>query len=534
MYKPLLVIGLWAAAQPGWGQSCAFSNTTGQTQPVRDPNCIELGDNFSSASEIDITITPNPSLIGQWAKAHWGFANDRTDVPNNVFIGIHTSVLPNGLVLSWQGHNDNEFRVQSSPTSHPGTDIYRWDPGLNRLSTTIFHLDWTNAFCTGHSFLADGKLLVTGGHDQTIGPVTDPITKAVLVPGYIKGLPHASTYDYTINPDAIRPNTVHDPLSWQVRREMVRNRWYPTNTTLRNGDVLTTAGETEPTQILPNDQRFPELWQNGNWTSLTGAPKTLPTYPWMFQAPNGQVFYAGPGNELSYVNPYYVDPATQKKGTWTDVEVPGRPYGPRGQGTAAMFWPGRILVVGGSDGASVTNTVETIDLTAGTNGSVVGADGGTYLRPVVAVAAPLRYARHNVNATLLPDGTVLVTGGSRVPGFRDKSQGVLEAEIWTPTAGPNGPTGPGTWTTVASMAEARMYHSTAALLPDGRVLSAGGEEVIKYNPFRPNIDNHCTAELYSPPYLSRGPRPVISYAPALAATARPSPSIRPTRPPSTP
>ena len=45
-----------------------------------------------------------------------------------------------------------------------------------------------------------------------------------------------------------------------------------------------------------------------------------------------------------------------------------------------------------------------------------------------------------------------------------------------------------------------MYHSTAILLPDGRVLSAGGD----YQP---------SGEIYSPPYLFRGPRPVIQSAP---------------------
>ena len=70
MHKPLLIIGFWAAAHHCWGQSCAFSNTAGRTQPVRDANCIELGNNFSSTSEIDITITPTLGLVGQWTDAY--------------------------------------------------------------------------------------------------------------------------------------------------------------------------------------------------------------------------------------------------------------------------------------------------------------------------------------------------------------------------------------------------------------------------------------------------------------------------------
>ena len=310
-------------------------------------------------------------------------------------------------------------------------------------------------------------------------------------------------------------------MPWVRAGNMAHRRWYPTNTTLWDGTVLITSGETEPS--ITDDLKYPELWQNGTLVTLNGAPKALPTYPWMFQAPNGQVFYAGPGNELNYLNPAYVNPATQKTGTWTNVGQTSA-YNYRGQGTAAMFWPGKILVVGGSNGTTVTNTAEVLDLTATANGSVVGGDGLTYNRPVVTPAGTLRHARHHVNATLLPDGTVLVTGGSRITSANDPNQGELEAELWTPPApdasGAPGP-GPGTWTPVASMKEARMYHSTAALLPDGRVLSAGGEEIIKYDPFTPNLNNHCTAELYSPPYLFKGARPVISYAPALASYGQP-------------
>ena len=128
--------------------------------------------------------------------------------------------------------------------------------------------------------------------------------------------------------------------------------------------------------------------------------------------------------------------------------------------------------------------------------------------PQVTAAAPLRFARHHANATLLPDGTVLVTGGSRVPGASDRRMGVLEPELWTPPPPYGTGASPGgTWTTLASMAEVRMYHSTAVLLPDGRVLSAGGEENKVYNPFVPNVDNHCTGEVFSPPYLFSGGQP---------------------------
>src|SRR5215472_5506726 len=58
------------------------------------------------------------------------------------------------------------------------------------------------------------------------------------------------------------------------------------------------------------------------------------------------------------------------------------------------------------------------------------------------------------------------------------------------------------WTTLATDSVYRGYHSSALLLPDGRVLAAGGEI------------GGASAEMYSPPYLFAGTRPTISAAPS--------------------
>lgn len=170
---------------------------------------IELQSGFSTSSEgFSATIAPVLANVGQWStqvapyqSIPWGF------------IGIHTHVLPNGIVLSWQGHNDNQF-VTQYPGQHPGTDAYLLGPDLSRRNSTEFHISWTNAFCTGHSFLPDGKLLITGGHYGDKDAVGNPL-------GYIKGLPHASTYDFTV------PTTItssNQAPGWQSEHKMIRNR----------------------------------------------------------------------------------------------------------------------------------------------------------------------------------------------------------------------------------------------------------------------------------------------------------------------
>ena len=55
----------------------------------------------------------------------------------------------------------------------------------------------------------------------------------------------------------------------------------------------------------------------------------------------------------------------------------------------------------------------------------------------------------------------------------------------------------------------RMYHSTAILVPDGRVIKAGGGQG------GGRIHDYTTMEIFSPPYLFKGERPVISSAPRL-------------------
>jgi len=154
-----------------------------------------------------------------------------------------------------------------------------------------------------------------------------------------------------------------------------------------------------------------------------------------------------------------------------------------------VYDDGKILIAGGGD--PPTATAEIIDLNA--------------LTPTWQWTGAMQYARRQMNATLLPDGKVLVTGGTSSPGFNDATNSVLEAEIWDPATGQ--------WTAMASMQVPRLYHSTAVLLPDGRVLSAGGG--------RPSASSGGTdnwnAEIYSPPYLFKGPRPTISSIPATLA-----------------
>jgi hypothetical protein len=143
----------------------------------------------------------------------------------------------------------------------------------------------------------------------------------------------------------------------------------------------------------------------------------------------------------------------------------------------------RVLVLGGSgDNPGDSRSAEIIDL----------ADPAPAWRRI----ADLSYSRVNTNAVLLPDGTTLVCAG--IDGYKwGPNTASLAAELFDPQTE--------TWTVMASMSVMRQYHSVSVLLPDGRVLSTGSVG---------GGGNNTTMELYSPPYLYRGPRPPVSSSPA--------------------
>jgi hypothetical protein len=117
--------------------------------------------------------------------------------------------------------------------------------------------------------------------------------------------------------------------------------------------------------------------------------------------------------------------------------------------------------------------------------------------------------RMHLCATLLPDRTVLVNGGAMME--ESAADAMLNAEIYHPDIG-----GPGTWAMAATSRVARLYHSVALLMPDGKVITAGSNPARKTEELR--------IEVFWPPYLFGGPRPTcapaateVAYGGSLAA-----------------
>ncbi|HEX5388053.1 MAG TPA: galactose oxidase-like domain-containing protein [Gemmatimonadales bacterium] len=341
-------------------------------------------------------------------------------------VAVHLILLPTGKVLSFGGEGDPQL----------------WDPTTGAFTPKPSP---SLVFCAGHTLLADGRVLVAGGHISSG-----------------RGLPNTNIFD---------PYTEQ----WVVEPPMHHGRWYPTLTTLANGNVLAVSGEDQNGILVPTA----ELWTGSGWTELPGTHRLIPDYPRLFLAPNGDVFYVGQQPTSGYYS-------ASGSGSWTPT-TSTRFGAPRDYGSAVMYEPGKILLVGG--GRPPTASAEVIDLN----------DQAATWRSVASMAHP----RRHLNATVLPDGTVLVTGGlsrgdTSAAGFNDLSSAVFAAELWDPHTEQ--------WTTLASSSVPRGYHATTLLLPDGRILHTGSGDT-------DNAPRQLNAEIFAPPYLFKGARPTIASAP---------------------
>ncbi|MCH8823277.1 MAG: DUF1929 domain-containing protein [Planctomycetes bacterium] len=312
----------------------------------------------------------------------------------------------------------------------------------------------TPLFCSGHASLANGSLLIAGG-------------------GYpSSGRKDTNVYCYG------NCFLTFGGSPWQIKQDMNFARYYPTCTTLGDGSILVSAGKDASEQHVT----FPEIYDPvaDSWSTMDFADKQIPLYPFMFLLPDGRVFFAGPRK-----NTFVLDIDT---GFWDPNPIVAEYFASKG--TAAMYEPGKIIRIGGDTDGVTESAVELIDFNEAT--------------PAWSTASSMNQARYDHQAVLLADGKVLVIGGLAPGGAPLKL-----AELYDPAAN--------TWTNMEVMTFNRYHHAIALLLPDGKVLSAGGNncngEPSDDCDFGGFPSTYCNAELFAPPYLFAGPTPVIGFAP---------------------
>jgi galactose oxidase len=407
-----------------------------------------------------VQTTCGTALNQLWSMSAASLPSTWTGVTPLAVDPIAIANLPNGKLLMWSANDPFSFAGDLG-TSNSQTYTSVFDPASGSSSSILVTNTGDDMFCPGTAVLPDGRVLVSGGSSS----------------------PKTSIYDPTAG-------------SWSSSGLMNIPRGYEGDALLSNGSVLTLGGSWSGGQGNKNG----EVWTNGAWSLLTGvtaAPITGPdpqgvyrgdNHLWLFAQANGVVFHAGPSAAMHVIT-------TTGNGTMTSPGNRGDdPYAINGN--AVLYDVGMIMKAGGApayQNASATPSAYTI--------KIAGA--------AVTKIAPMAYSRAFSNATILPNGQVVVVGGQTMPVPFSDDTAILIPEIWDPDTQ--------VFRQLRPMQTPRVYHSTGILLPDGRVFSGGGGQC-----GQGCTANHFNTEILTPPYLlnadgTAATRPVITAAPTTAA-----------------
>ena len=424
-------------------------------------------------------------------------------------IAIHAALLPTspaGDILcfgDWTG-SDAGGVVESTLTRiyHVGTET---------LSPEFADEDLpdTNGFCGGQAWLADGRMLLAGG-----------------TAGWPETHHNLEHYDgeracWLYLPREARWTRVRN-LNFQPGSTSIGTsigigggRWYPTLVTLSNGEVIAIAGHPDVSDNynIRHNNNTPERYSpSANHWKLLEDGHTAPdgrntdSYPRYHFLPSGLLFCdtSGDEDERQHLNPW--------TGLWAgdDVDVDELPgyYAEGSSGTSVLLplvpplYRSRIVAFN-----SPTETAFRIDPVENNP----GPDENIWFPTPPRVGGDAGRDRQNGCATLLPTGQVLLTGGW--PRFDDNGD-QLDDELANATRIPELYNPGGEWSSgdedwvdlSDEPAEVgRGYHSTALLLPDGRVWTAGSTTK--------TVAEELRIEIYAPSYVGQS-RPTVSGAPA--------------------
>ena len=413
--------------------------------------------------QLVLTLTKDASA---WPKAVGGsWSTPIASLPQQ---SIHAAVLHTGKVLLVAGSGNRKGTF----TSGTFTSLL-WDPVTNAL-TRLPDAPY-DFFCGGHSFLPDGRLLVAGGSS-----VWESSTQR------FGGSDRSVLFD-PVSATYTSPSTT-----------MAHARWYPTVINTGDGRVLAVSGYRAD-GTASNTAEFFDI-AAGNWTR-TLIPQPFANYPHLSLLADGRLFYSGLSHRSGDTKP---------PGLWdvagnTFRSVPGLTTPLRRNSGGTVLLPPaqaqKVMVMGGGDRNGAIAEANVVDLKASSPRYAA--------LPKIPFSDGSTGAMH-LSAVLLPDGKVLESGGTR---SYIRGAAVRSSSTYDPVEN--------TWAQMNPQTRPRGYHSTAVLLPDGRVATFGHD-----------LDDEATfdlsVEVWSPPYLHKGTRPSITATPtklqrggsyAVAATA---------------
>lgn len=409
---------------------------------------------------------PDPECTGTEKEC----ADGRWDVlpTQNPVRSMHSVVLSNGKILLIAGSGNSEEMFEAGTFT---SAVYDPEKGTYRTIPTP-----KDMFCAGHVQLADGRVLVMSGNKAY--PAKD------------------GSHGY----EGFKDSYVFDPATETYSRtnDMNDGHWYPSATVMGNGDVMSFGGLREDSTGSVTAERFDAA--KGEWLPASQVNQTWSywgLYPSMILMQDGRLFYSGShvfGNGTPGTGASLYD---YDKNTVTDV--PGlQDKDERDQSASVLLPPAqdqKVLTLGGGNidsNPDAGRLVDVIDLKQPNPAYVAGpqlpqgtVDLGNGPQPETGAQGKMY-----VSAVLLPDGKVLETGGA----LHNRANPVYESSLFDPVTT--------TFDPVAPDPEARGYHSSSFLLPDGRVMSTGD------NPGNGSWNHNVS--IYTPPYLLKGARPRIT------------------------
>ncbi|HEY9471649.1 MAG TPA: galactose oxidase-like domain-containing protein [Propionibacteriaceae bacterium] len=375
-------------------------------------------------------------------------------------VPIFQAVLPNGKVLMWDSVG------QSAPEQMPTNTFTRamvWDPTTNTYNRR--DVSGYNIFCAGYTQLANGNVLVAGGNKNAA----------------LDGIVQTHIFNWQNE-------------TWSRGPDMAAARWYPAVQALGNNEAVIVGGGQAIPEVYQTDGKLRRL------TNASGYSDRL--YAFLTTRPNGQVELMGPVTQMNTID---------TSGTGKIAATKARDGINRTYGGFATYDVGKVVVAGGGD---ITEGTQTHVPTK--TAYIVDVNGKSTAPPSTTVTqtSSMSVGRRQHNLTILADGSVLATGGmSKATNANvDLDNPVFAAERWDPATG--------NWTVLSGASRVRQYHSSATLLPDGRVLTGGGgvcASCVNLGYLEKNI------EYFEPPYLfkkdgsgQKATRPVINSVPSTA------------------
>lgn len=392
---------------------------------------------------------------------------------------VDTDVIPVFTALLPNGKVLVWDSVGDAPKAEDGNSFTRamvFDPTTS--SQRRVDVQGYNIFCAGYVQLYNGNVLVAGGN--TTGGA---------------GIVQTHLFDWKAE-------------TWTRGPDMAAARWYPSVAALANGEAAIVGGGPSTAEVFQLDNRLRQLT---GFSSYAGR-----SYPYLVPRPDGQLQQIGPNVAMDTIDTVGTGRLVLRQNRSDNAA--------RWTGGFATYDTGKSLVVGGGAARDANGVWQSLPTTRIVDTTVADKVSDR-------ASGSMQYGRRQHNTTILADGSVLATGGfsSGPQTFINLDAPVYAAERWDPATG--------TWTTLASAARTRQYHSTATLLPDGRVMTGGGGicgDCVKYGYLEKNVEYFSPPYLFAPdgsgrladrPEITSAP-PAVDYATAMTLRSPQAASIR--------